>query len=50
MRRLLAIADLHVSHKFNREALQALEPHEDDGLIICESGRRLVSSADVGRW
>lgn len=35
MRRLLAIGDLHLSHKFNREAFQALEPHEEDGLIIC---------------
>lgn len=38
MRRLLAIGDLHLSHKFNREAFQSLEPHEDDGLIICEQG------------
>jgi hypothetical protein len=35
MRRLLAIGDLHLSHKFNREAFQTLEAHEDDGLIIC---------------
>jgi predicted phosphodiesterase len=35
MRRLLAIADLHVSHKFNLEALQSLDSYEEDGLIIC---------------
>ena len=33
--RLFAIADLHISYKFNEEALLQLQPHPDDGLIIC---------------
>ena len=33
--RLFAIADLHISYKFNEEALHQLEDHPDDGLIIC---------------
>lgn len=33
--RLYAIADLHLSYKQNREALAELQPHPDDGLIIC---------------
>ncbi|RMZ83076.1 hypothetical protein DV738_g1416, partial [Chaetothyriales sp. CBS 135597] len=33
--RLLAIADLHISHKSNKEALYQLREHPDDGLIIC---------------
>ena len=32
--RLLAISDLHVSHRSNREALSALPPHPDDWLIV----------------
>jgi hypothetical protein len=36
MRRLLAIGDLHLSHKFNKEAFESLDPHPEDGLIICE--------------
>ncbi|KAF1989401.1 transposase [Aulographum hederae CBS 113979] len=33
--RLYAIGDLHLSFKPNRAALEALEPHPDDGLILC---------------
>jgi len=32
--RLLAISDLHVSHRANREALATLPPHRDDWLIV----------------
>lgn len=46
MRRLLAIGDLHLSHKFNREAFQSLEPHEDDGLILCASAEYSCCQAD----
>jgi hypothetical protein len=40
MGRLLAIGDLHLSHKFNRDAFQALDPHEEDGLILCTFAER----------
>jgi predicted phosphodiesterase len=33
--RLWAISDIHLSYKTNREALDALRPHPDDGLILC---------------
>jgi predicted phosphodiesterase len=40
--RLYAIADLHLSYKHNREALDELKPHNDDSLIICgDVGERL---------
>src|SRR5690606_3410881 len=32
--KLLAISDLHVSHRSNREALALLAPHPDDWLIV----------------
>ena len=32
--RLLAISDLHVSHRRNREALTGIPPHPDDWLIV----------------
>jgi predicted phosphodiesterase len=35
MPKLYAIADLHLSYKQNREALQDLKPHSEDTLIIC---------------
>ena len=31
---LWAIADLHISYKSNREAIQGLKPRRDDGLIL----------------
>lgn len=34
-RRLYAISDLHLSHKDNREALQALKSHPNDSIILC---------------
>jgi len=34
MPKLYAIADLHLSYKFNREALQELTPHPFDSLIL----------------
>jgi len=33
--RLFAIGDLHLSYKQNREALSKLNPHPEDGLILC---------------
>ncbi|EXJ89387.1 hypothetical protein A1O3_02454 [Capronia epimyces CBS 606.96] len=40
--RLYAISDLHLSYKHNREALDELKPHPEDGLIICgDVGERL---------
>ena len=33
--RLYALGDLHLSYKFNREALEALTPHPNDSLILC---------------
>ncbi|KAF2872824.1 metallophosphoesteras-like protein [Massariosphaeria phaeospora] len=33
--RLYAIADLHLSYKFNRESLEKLQPSPNDGLILC---------------
>lgn len=33
--RLLAISDIHLSYKTNREAYEKLEPHPNDGLILC---------------
>lgn len=32
--RLLAISDLHVSHRVNRNALESIPPHHDDWLIV----------------
>ena len=31
---LWAIADIHISYKSNREAVQNLKPRPDDGLIL----------------
>lgn len=33
--KLYAIADLHLGHALNRQELRNLEPHLDDGLILC---------------
>jgi len=33
--RLYAIADIHLSYKFNRDALDELTPHPEDSLILC---------------
>lgn len=35
MRKLFAIADLHLGHKLNRDALEGLNQHPNDGLILC---------------
>ena len=35
MTKLFAIADLHLTYKQNREALNELRPHPEDSLIIC---------------
>jgi predicted phosphodiesterase len=32
---LYAIGDLHLAYKSNREALAELNPHPDDGLVLC---------------
>jgi predicted phosphodiesterase len=48
--RLYAIADLHLSYKHNREALDELKPHLDDSLIICgDVGERLEHLSDAFR-
>lgn len=42
MGKLYAIADLHVSYKFNNEAIHLLKPHPEDALIIAgDIGERL---------
>ncbi|KAF2124371.1 metallophosphoesteras-like protein [Dothidotthia symphoricarpi CBS 119687] len=33
--KLLAISDIHLSYKANREAYEKLQPHPNDGLILC---------------
>ncbi|KAI2639114.1 Metallo-dependent phosphatase [Hypomontagnella submonticulosa] len=33
--KLYAIGDLHLSYEYNRKALEELEPHLQDGLILC---------------
>ncbi|KAI0482223.1 metallophosphoesterase-like protein [Xylariaceae sp. FL0804] len=33
--KLYAIGDIHLAHPLNREALGELEPHPEDGLILC---------------
>ncbi|OTB00642.1 hypothetical protein M426DRAFT_324110 [Hypoxylon sp. CI-4A] len=35
MKKLYAIADLHLSYEFNRRAFEELEAHPGDGLILC---------------
>jgi predicted phosphodiesterase len=49
--RLLAISDLHVRHRENREALQLLRPHPDDWLILagdlCETTDELAFVLDI---
>jgi len=48
--RLYAIADLHLSYKHNREALDELKPHLEDGLIVCgDVGERLEHLSDAFR-
>ncbi|KAK5052548.1 hypothetical protein LTR84_002413 [Exophiala bonariae] len=48
--RLYAIADLHLSYKQNREALDELRPHLEDSLILCgDVGERLEHLADAFR-
>lgn len=32
--KLLALSDLHLNHRVNREALERLEPHPDDWLLV----------------
>ena len=32
--RLLAISDLHINHRINREALATIGPHPDDWLVV----------------
>ncbi|KAK5074969.1 hypothetical protein LTS08_005453 [Lithohypha guttulata] len=34
MGKLYAISDVHISHKFNHEAIHLLKPHPDDALIL----------------
>lgn len=45
--RLLAISDLHVRHRRNREALEQLSPHPDDWLIL---GGDLGETVEQCRW
>jgi 3',5'-cyclic AMP phosphodiesterase CpdA len=46
--RLLAISDLHLAHRVNREALEALGRYPDDWLIVAgdvgETPARLVTA------
>ena len=48
--RLLAISDLHVSHRKNRAALDGLPAHPDDWLIVAgdvgEKPEHLVAALD----
>ena len=49
--RLLATSDLHISHRINREALDAVAPHPDDWLIVAgdvgEKAGHLAHALDV---
>lgn len=49
--RLLAISDLHVRHRENREALQQMRPHPEDWLILagdlCETVDELAFVLDI---
>lgn len=45
--RLLAISDLHVRHKANRAAVEALPPHPDDWLILAGD---LGETVEQCRW
>ncbi|KAL7622825.1 hypothetical protein AAE478_006504 [Parahypoxylon ruwenzoriense] len=33
--KLYAIGDLHLAYEYNRKALEELQPHPEDGLILC---------------
>lgn len=46
--RLYALGDLHLSYKANREALQALKPHSEDGLILCGDVGETVDHLKLG--
>ena len=43
---LWAIADIHISYKSNREAIQGLKPRPDDGLIL--AGDSAFPSSRIG--
>lgn len=40
---LWAIADIHISYKSNREAIQNLKPRPDDGLILAGDSTHSMS-------
>ena len=42
---LWAIADIHISYKSNREAIQNLKPRPDDGLIL--AGDSVLHSSNI---
>jgi 3',5'-cyclic AMP phosphodiesterase CpdA len=44
--KLLAISDLHISHRANREALDTLPPHPDDWLIVAGDVSERVEHLD----
>lgn len=45
---LWAIADIHISYKSNREAIQSLKPRPDDGLIL--AGDSMSHASPVRLW
>ncbi|OCT53531.1 ser/thr protein phosphatase family protein [Cladophialophora carrionii] len=50
MTKLYAIADLHLSYKHNRDALDELRPHPEDSLIVCgDVGEKLEHLQDAFR-
>jgi predicted phosphodiesterase len=46
---LWAIADIHISYKSNREAIQNLKPRPDDGLILAGDSVLHSSKIDICR-
>lgn len=44
---LWAIADIHISYKSNREAIQNLKPRPDDGLILAGDSVFHCSNIDI---
>jgi len=44
---LWAIADIHISYKSNREAIQNLKPRPDDGLILAGDSALHSSNIDT---
>lgn len=45
---LWAIADIHISYKSNREAIQNLKPRPEDGLIL--AGDSKLAACQTASW